>query len=659
MGNLEKLFMNGKTLCLIISALVAGILFGKCDFASEWMSLIPLGGAIFLILLCIVYKQRNIFTVYSSVNEIIGMLIFLGIGNFTSVIHQPANTAFNKGSYEFRGKILDYTPTNSGDRLLISLSHLDLILNNTKKQKIDSKNVRALITIPEATNLTYGDIAYGIADLSPVNAPSDYLNNDYIAYLEGKNIFLKGFATPGVEIRESGGSLNAWTLGLREKLEAFIESTTLSVNSKSFLISVLLGDKNYITNEDRILFSDCGISHIFAVSGFHVGIIATFIIGILSLLFRGKYRRIIYALCLPFIWFYILLVGASPATCRAGIMISISMMALFLERKTKPLYALGWAVILILAFYPSALFDIGFQMSVVCVGSLLLIVGPISFISHRNHPVIYRLVSIILVTLIATLSTWIICAFYFHKYTLSFLPLNLIAVPHLPLYIALAVVYFLLFMIGIDLPFLSKSIGFLYDKFHDGAVEISNLSSPIENVHPQLISVVLWIIGIATLSYVLNNKNQWKSIWLPLSAFALSIFTLIYYPVDLPEGFIIQKNNKETSLMSYSNGKEAYVVLPEESSFSTINNKNIITLKSERLSPEILRSLPSADYILICNGCKSVPREVDKYRNKKSQLVIHPSLHWRYEKKIIAYALEKEIPVHSIRYDGPLHVFNN
>lgn len=654
--------MNGKSICLCLLSLISGILAGESSLICEWDALFPLLLALGAFAINWILSRKNPFHNLNWINDIIACSLFLGIGLFSSSINRPSVYEFKKGDYYFSGVVKDCTPTSYGDKLLVRLTDLDFITGKDNRHALFPRNIDALITLQEATNISYGSHISGRASLQPIDLPSNFRNDDYISYLKQKGILLTGF-TDGdkCNIVYSTDSFSSFFLSLRDNLESKIESTYLTQDTKSFLISILLGDKAYINKDDRLTFSDAGISHIFAVSGLHVSLVSLGVLGLFSLIFWGRTRFWKYIICIPIIWFYIMLVGCTPSTCRAGLMISVTVLALVLQRKYNPLKTLGWTVILILSFMPRALFDIGFQLSVVCVGSLILLVKPLNFVDHRAHPLLFKTVSLILVSLVATFSSWLLCAFYFHRFSLMFLPMNLIAVPLLPPFLIISVLYLVLFFLGIRLSFLAHALNYIYDLFLKGSELVTSFSTPLQNLHPHILSVCCWIAGLIVLAFLLNShKLKLQKLWLPFSFFGLAIITVFIIPANLPEGFIIQKKSTSQSIVSYRDGNEQLIDLPEGSVIKAeINGKKFVVLRTSILSETSCKDLSQADYILLCKGCKEFPAGLSSVISANGLIVTHPSLHWRYEKKILASAKEKNLPLHSLRYDGPLHVFND
>lgn len=656
--------MNGRSLILIIVAIICGILISDVCTLPLWMSLIPVSIALIGFIVSVIRRRKNPFSITTGLNEIIAGSLLFAAGMFSASVNRPSITELEEGVYDITGKVTDYSATNYGDKLLIELHSFQ----SDKGKRVSLHNVKALVTLKEATDITYGNIITGKAELAPYTKPGNYLKTDYENYLKSKNILATGAFTSGqIKIDKGGFSLDAIAKEARDKCEQTIERTPLENSTKAFLISILLGDKSYLSKSDRIAFSDAGIAHIFAVSGFHVSLVALFLLSLLSLFFFGKRQNRRFIISIPLIWCYILLVGASPATIRAGIMLSFGLTALALQRKNSALKALGWAIILILAFYAPALYDIGFQLSVVCVGTLLLFARPLNFIDHRSRPFLYKIVGIILVTLLSTFSAWIICAFYFHRFSLIFLPLNLFAVPILPFYLAISITYIFAFTLGCNIPFIAHILDKGVNLLKQSIDILISHSLPLSNLHPPVISVILWIAAIAVAGYIfyaikekklfISRLRRWS--WAPLLLFCFSLFSFAYSPAKTPIGFILQKNSREASIMYYDEGGEQLITMPLDTPSSTeLHGKTLMVVNSEKLSGNALSNLKNADIIMFCNGCKDLPEQLVSLKKSESILVTHPTLHWRHERSIIEAAEKAGISIYSLRREGPLHLFD-
>ena len=104
-------------------------------------------------------------------------------------------------------------------------------------------------------------------------------------------------------------------------------SSSASGEYGSFLKAVLLADKSGLSDQIMLRFRDLGISHVLAVSGFHIGF-WVLITRPLFLWARRPNSRL-FAHCVQFslLFFYAQLVGASPSVLRAVWMFGLARFA--------------------------------------------------------------------------------------------------------------------------------------------------------------------------------------------------------------------------------------------------------------------------------------------------------------------------------------------
>ena len=122
------------------------------------------------------------------------------------------------------------------------------------------------------------------------------------------------------------------------------------------------------------LFARSGISHLLAVSGLHVGILAGALAGLGALL--RVPRRWSCWLVIAALLVFLVMTGARPPTVRAVVMASSALLMLaYVERRTGRAVGLGLAVsaVLLLLWNPHLLFAPGFQLSFAAVLSLTLL----------------------------------------------------------------------------------------------------------------------------------------------------------------------------------------------------------------------------------------------------------------------------------------------
>ena len=165
-----------------------------------------------------------------------------------------------------------------------------------------------------------------------------------------------------------------WFGQMRDQVRQFArENLQRSLEERQFRLAaaMLLGDRHYLHNEELQQFARGGIIHLVAISGLHVGILA---LGLLfPLRFFSRYHLFWCVLTLVVIWFYAVIVDLRPPVTRAAILISLSILGRLCFREFHPVYSLYLAGIIILITNPSALFDVGTQLSFIAVATLFLL----------------------------------------------------------------------------------------------------------------------------------------------------------------------------------------------------------------------------------------------------------------------------------------------
>ena len=99
-----------------------------------------------------------------------------------------------------------------------------------------------------------------------------------------------------------------------------------------------------------------GTSHLLAVSGFHVGVVA-----LLASLVLGRGRPVALSVV---IWGYVLLAGAAPSAVRAALMFQAALAARALGRPVAALNGPCLAAVLLLLYRPFLFWDLGWRLSV-------------------------------------------------------------------------------------------------------------------------------------------------------------------------------------------------------------------------------------------------------------------------------------------------------
>ena len=139
----------------------------------------------------------------------------------------------------------------------------------------------------------------------------------------------------------------------------------LSPESAAVARAMLLGDRTAISDELRDAYRVTGAMHVLAISGMHIIILAGLLIIFVRVLRVSPLARSIGVIVL--IWAYALLTGMDPPVARAAVFLTVWASAGGLGRPATALNTVAIAGLILLAWNPLVLFDLGAQLSFLAV----------------------------------------------------------------------------------------------------------------------------------------------------------------------------------------------------------------------------------------------------------------------------------------------------
>ena len=192
----------------------------------------------------------------------------------------------------------------------------------------------------------------------------------------------------------------------------------------------VLGQDDRIDPQTVEDFRRAGLSHLLAVSGENVLLLALLAMPVLGALGIPLRERLVWVLAL--IAIYVPLTGAGPSIQRAGVMGAAGVLATLAGRRSSRLYALVLALVVTLAIDPRVASDVGWQLSFAAVAGIFVLAAPLrAAIAARIGSSGWRhaLAEGAAVTIAATLATAPLIAFHFEAVSTTTLFANLLALP--------------------------------------------------------------------------------------------------------------------------------------------------------------------------------------------------------------------------------------
>ena len=292
-------------------------------------------------------------------------------------------------------------------------------------------------------NLSIGDKVSFTGKLRSIRNFKNPGGFDYKKYMAFKEIwgtsYVRGKDLTVIK-RNSGKGINKTIADARSRISDLIDNTGEGDKS-AVLKALIIGDRNSISKNLKEAFNRAGAGHILAISGLHIGIVATvaffFFKWILSyfkyFLWNGLTVKVAAILSLFPVFIYGLLSGLSPSTQRAVIMVTIFLMTFLFEREHDPINTLAIAAMIILVVHPPSLFSISFQLSFIAVLAIIYGLSRIRIKSKNRKQVLFQLWKkvylFLLTSLFAILGTLPLLMLYFNQVSFVGLLANLFVVP--------------------------------------------------------------------------------------------------------------------------------------------------------------------------------------------------------------------------------------
>ena len=203
---------------------------------------------------------------------------------------------------------------------------------------------------------------------------------DYAGWLYHRGVRYRASVRHGERIDPGAGGIDRLRLAIAQG----IERVAPTPRSAAVLRALTVGDRNGLDADLRKLFQETGTSHLMAISGLHVGLVAGLAWWLGMRLWRLYPRgcavrpdRVVAAWpAMLAALGYSALAGFSLPTQRALLMLLVAFTALVARRHLPLFHALGLALVLVLLFDPLAVTDAGFWLSFGAVALILAVQSP-------------------------------------------------------------------------------------------------------------------------------------------------------------------------------------------------------------------------------------------------------------------------------------------
>ena len=262
--------------------------------------------------------------------------------------------------YETKVKVLNIYPKKDYNILRLSASNFDFFTNIDKSESVEKLDILNILILSK--------------------------NISFLDYLKG--FYAKSIIFKKIEKQS----------GFKDEIIKKIDSNHEDNITKELFQALFLAIP--ISKELRDICTNYGISHLIALSGFHLGVLSFVIYWIFYFpytylhkkyfLYRNKkYDLLLISIC--FLFFYLILTNVVPSLLRAFVMF---VFAIFLLRYNIKLFSYTTLLIvflIVISLFPKYFFSLGFWFSIIAVFYIFLFLQYFSKLNKYLQIVLFNL----------------------------------------------------------------------------------------------------------------------------------------------------------------------------------------------------------------------------------------------------------------------------
>lgn len=402
----------------------------QCNYSPTWLFQVGLYSFFCLILFLGYYKKAPSID-HVRLWGLVLVLTLFQLGYLRSYMQDDRNTNTHL-QHQDQSKLYTYwaivqAPPKINAKSIKTILKLQGILDTTTNWQPCTGKLLAYIQLDSNSSaLQYGDQLLLKAPIQALSPPLNPQAFDLRKYYAPKNIYQKTYCSshqwaklpPSTEHKD----FYHYIYSYRNYLLGILQQHLNTPNEYAVAAALILGAKNQLNPQIRNAYADTGAMHVLAVSGLHIGILASLLGFLLGLgqqnsFYKKRWRALFL---LAFIWGFAFLTGASASVLRACTMFSFVIIGQLFRQKINIYNALAASAFLLLCINPLMLLDIGFQLSYIALIGILYL-----------HPKIYQYWTIkqqlfkwvwngLALAIAAQIATLPISLYYFHQFPLFF-----------------------------------------------------------------------------------------------------------------------------------------------------------------------------------------------------------------------------------------------
>ena len=342
-----------------------------------------------------------------------------------------------------------------------------------------------------------------------------------------------------------------------------------------YLLTFIIGDKSNLDNDIINSYKDNGISHLFAISGMHIGLFSLLILTILKKLKMSINKS--YIITISFIWFYAFLTGFSSSVLRAGLLFTLLSINKLFNLNIKSIYALVLTGCILIVINPLIIKDIGFIYSFTTTFGLMY--------SSK----IIKKYKVIGVSLIAFLVSLPITINNFYEFNILSIIINIIFVPYVSIIVYPICLLTYIFSFLEPITYFSLNI-MEYLSTHLVGIDYFRIVMPKMNIFMVIIYYLIF--------FILVNKRF--KLCVVILCLILSVNSNKYLLDDSFHVEFLDVSQGDSILIRYP--KNNKIVLIDTGGIVSFNNTNTYKVSDSTITYLKSLGVKTIDHMIISHG---------------------------------------------------------
>ncbi|WP_255367801.1 DNA internalization-related competence protein ComEC/Rec2 [Psychrobacillus sp. OK032] len=370
--------------------------------------------------------------------------------------------------------------------------------------KLSAETEKAVLTHSSLAGMVFQVIAQEV-EKRPVSHAYAFNMDSYIK----SNGAVGQMAVETYRITQKNESFFTYMAEKRFAMKSHIQ-TTFPLSLQSEAEALLIGSREQMPSDMQDAYQTLGITHLFAISGLHVALLALMVYeSLIRIGIRRETANLVLIIALPL---YAFIAGGAPSVWRSVSVTEIILISLMFKKKLAIDDAFSLSIIGFVLLTPWVIFQIGFQLSYLAAFSLIY---SSVFLKNSTSYIMQSFV----ITALCQLIVYPILLYQFYEISISSFLANLVFVP-LFSFVILPINLFLLL-----LTYISTSISDFLFHFYEpirsllGDFIIYLGSLPYQMWNPMKPSMLLVFMAYGTVLFFFISMERKKR--LILSSFLL------------------------------------------------------------------------------------------------------------------------------------------